>query len=74
MLPDQPVGFGFLLFDFKKTEFMRQLPPGEYIAPERLLIGQSPFLVDRLDTQLAGALDRMPGNFLSFEVNLTDCG
>ena len=74
MLPDQPAGFRFLLFDFEKAEFKHQLPPGEHIAPERLLIGQRPFLVDGFDAHLARAPDRMPGDFLSFEVNLTAGG
>ena len=69
MLPDQPGGFCFLFLDFKKTEFVRQLPPGEHIAPECLLIGQRPFLIDGFDPKPPGALDGMPGDFLQVQTN-----
>ena len=64
LLGHQPLGDAPHLGDVEEPAAVADGAADEDVAPERLLVGQRALLVDGLDAQRAGLLDRQAGDGL----------
>src|SRR5271165_1977350 len=70
VLAHQPRRFGPHPLDVEQAEPGAQLAPHEHVAPDRLLLGKRPLLIDRLDAEAPRLRDGPTVHALAMEANL----